>query len=59
MKIKFFGFRFLAIFGCWYLIWAQPPHGSILLQFSMETRLESVSFETLIDFLLAFLVQKL
>ena len=31
---------------------------SILLKFSLETRLESESFEPLIDFL-AFLVQKL
>jgi len=50
--------RFLAIFGCWYLIWVQPLDGSISLKFSLETRQESVSFETLIDFL-AFLVQKL
>ena len=32
--------------------------GSVSLQFSLETRLESESFEPLIDFL-AFLVQKL
>jgi len=32
--------------------------GSILLKFSMQTTLESVSFETLINFLM-FLVQKL
>ena len=32
--------------------------GSILLKFSLETRLESESFEPLIDFL-AFLVQNL
>jgi len=32
--------------------------GTISLKFSMETRLESGSFESLIDFL-AFLVQKL
>ena len=37
---------------------AQPLGQSILLKFSLETRLESESFETLIDFL-AFLVQKL
>jgi len=48
---------FFAIFSCWYLTWAQPPNRSILLKFSMETRLEYKSFETLIDFLM-FLVQK-
>jgi len=32
--------------------------GSILLKFTLETRLESESFEPLIDFL-TFLVQKL
>jgi len=48
----------MAIFGCWYLTWAQWIDGSILLEFSMETRLQSKSFETLLDFL-AFLVQKL
>jgi len=37
---------------------AQPLGQSILLKFSLETRLESKSFEPLIDFL-AFLVQKL
>jgi len=37
---------------------AQPPEGSILLKFSLETRLESESFEHLIDFL-AFMVHKL
>jgi len=31
--------------------WAQPLDESILLQFSLETKLESESFETLIDFL--------
>ena len=36
----------------------QPLYGSISLKFSLETRLESESFEPLIDFL-AFLVQKL
>ena len=36
----------------------QPLGGSISLKFSLETRLESESFEPLIDFL-AFLVQKL
>jgi len=36
----------------------QPLDRSILLQFSLETRLEFESFEPLIDFL-AFLVQKL
>jgi len=48
----------LAIFGCWYLKWAQLLDGSISLKFSMETSLESESVEPLIDFL-AFLVQKL
>jgi len=37
---------------------AQPLGQSVLLKFSLETRLESESFELLIDFL-AFLVQKL
>jgi len=37
---------------------AQPLDGSILTKFSLETWLESASFETLMDFL-AFLVQKL
>jgi len=37
---------------------AQPLDGSISLMFSLETRLESESFEPLIDFL-AFLVQTL
>ena len=37
---------------------AQLLGQSILLKFSLETRLESESFEPLIDFL-AFLVQKL
>jgi len=36
----------------------KPPDGSISLKFSLETRLESESFEPLIDFLV-FLVQKL
>jgi len=36
----------------------QPLDQSIWLKFSLETRLESESFETLIDFL-AFVVQKL
>ena len=36
----------------------QPLGQSVLLKFSLETRLESKSFEPLIDFL-AFLVQKL
>jgi len=44
--------------GCWYLTWAQLLDRSIYLKFSMETRLEFESFETLIDFL-AFLVQNL
>jgi len=48
--------RFLAIFACWYPTWTQLLDGSILLKFSLETRLELESFETLIDFL-AFLVQ--
>jgi len=34
------------------------PRPSILLKFALETRLESASFEPLIDFL-SFLVQKL
>jgi len=50
--------RFLAIFGYWYLTCAQPPHRNTSLKFSWETRPESASFETLIDFL-SFLVQKL
>jgi len=37
---------------------AQPLDGSIFLKFPLETRLESTSFDTLIDFP-AFLVQKL
>jgi len=37
---------------------AQPLDGSISLKFSLETRLASKSFESLINFL-AFLVQKL
>jgi len=37
---------------------AQPLGQSVSLKFSLETRLESESFEPLIDFL-AFLVQKL
>jgi len=37
---------------------AQPLDGSISLKFSLETRLESESFEPLINFL-TFLVQKL
>jgi len=37
---------------------AQPLGQSISLKFSLETRLESESFEPLIDFL-AFLVQNL
>jgi len=37
---------------------AQLIDGNILLKFTLETRLESESFEPLIDFL-AFLVQKL
>jgi len=37
---------------------AQPLSQSVSLKFSLETRLESESFEPLIDFL-AFLVQKL
>ena len=35
----------------------QPLDGSISVKFSIQTRLDSKSFETLID-LLAFLVQK-
>jgi len=43
-----------------HVIWprAQPLGQSILLKFSLEARLESKSFELLIDFLV-FLVQKL
>jgi len=37
---------------------AQPLGQSVSLKFSLETRLESESFEPLIDFL-TFLVQKL
>jgi len=37
---------------------AQPLCQSVSLKFSLETKLESESFELLIDFL-AFLVQKL
>ena len=37
---------------------AQPLDQSVSLKFSLETRLESESFQPLID-LLAFLVQKL
>jgi len=37
---------------------AQPLGQSVSLKFSFETRLESESFQSLIDFL-AFLVQKL
>ena len=37
---------------------AQPLSQSVSLKFSLETRLESESFEPLIDFLV-FLVQKL
>jgi len=37
---------------------AQPLGQSVSLKFSLETRLESESFQSLIDFL-AFLVQKL
>ena len=37
---------------------AQPLGQSVSLKFSLESRLESESFEPLIDFL-AFLVQKL
>ena len=37
---------------------AQPLGQSVLLKFSLETRLESESFEPLIDFLV-FLVQNL
>ena len=37
---------------------AQPLGQSVSLKFSLETRLESESFEPLIDFLV-FLVQKL
>ena len=37
---------------------AQPLGQSVSLKFSLETRLESESFQLLVDFL-AFLVQKL
>jgi len=39
-------------------IWAQLQEGSILLKFLLETRLESQTFEPLIDFAVC-LVQKL
>jgi len=42
----------------WGQILMKPLGQCILLKFSLETRLESESFELLIDFL-AFLVQKL
>jgi len=42
----------------WLLTWAQPLDRSISLKCSMETKLKSKSFDTLIDFL-AFLFQKL
>jgi len=44
----------------WLATWsrAQPLDQSVSLKFSFETRLESESFEPLIDFL-AFLVQNL
>jgi len=52
----------LSIFGVIlaHVAWprAQPLSQSVLLKFSLETRLKSESFEPLIDFL-AFLVQKL
>ena len=48
----------MAIYGYWYLTWTQPLDGNISLKVSLETRLESESFETLINFLM-FLVQKL
>jgi len=59
----FFGaLSFTHIFGVIlvHVAWprAQLLGQSILLKFSLETRLESKSFEPLIDFL-AFLVQKL
>jgi len=68
---KFFDFGFW-IFSEWRHEWssfgvilahvawprAQPLGQSVSLKFSLETRLESESFESLIDFL-AFLVQKL
>ena len=68
---KFFGWG-LRIFCDWHQKWssfrvilahvawprAQPLGQSVLLKFSLETRLESESFEPLIDFL-AFLVEKL
>ena len=43
-----------------HVVWprAQPLGQSVSLKFSLETRLESESFEPLINFL-AFLVQKL
>ena len=50
------------VLGSFWLIFAwpgaQPLGQSVSLKFSLETRLESESFEPLIDFL-AFLVQKL
>jgi len=41
-----------------HLPWAQPQVGSILFKFLLETRLESESFEPLINFLM-LLVKKL
>jgi len=49
---------FLAFFTQVTWPWAQPLDGSILLKFSLETRLKSESFGPLIRFP-AFLVQKL
>jgi len=53
---KWSGFRVFLAHVAWPR--AQPLGQSVTLKFSLETRLESESFEPLIDFL-AFLVQKL
>ena len=50
--------RFLAILAQVTWPWAQPLDGNISLKFSLETRLQSESFEPSIDFL-AFLVKKM
>jgi len=53
---KWSSFRVILAHAAW--LKAQPLGQSVSLKFSLETRLESESFEPLIDFL-AFLVQKL
>jgi len=52
------GVKSEVVFGSCFWPRAQPLGQTILLKFSLETRLESESFEPLIDFL-AFLVEKL